>query len=52
MSSTAKGLNLPFELVVYPNAKHDFIDGPNFRPDDTADAWRRTLDALHQHFSD
>jgi carboxymethylenebutenolidase len=46
---------VPFELVVYPEAGHCFninIDIPifNYRPDDAADAWKRTvafLDRLH-----
>jgi hypothetical protein len=42
----------PMELVVYPNADHDFIAGPNYRADDADDAWKRTTDALHQAFGD
>jgi dienelactone hydrolase len=33
----------PLELVVYPAADHGFnLDGPRYRPDDSADAWERT----------
>ncbi len=49
IASAAKDQGLPFELVVYPNANHDFIKGPNYRADDAADAWKRTTDTLHQY---
>jgi carboxymethylenebutenolidase len=37
------------EIVVYPDAEHGFVHAPErpaHRPDDAADAWRRTLDWL------
>jgi dienelactone hydrolase len=51
INSDAQQLGLPFELVVYPNADHDFIKGPHYRAGDAADAWKRTTDALQQHLS-
>jgi alpha-beta hydrolase superfamily lysophospholipase len=52
MEAAAKQLGKPMEVVVYPNADHNFIKGPNYRADDTDDAWRRTTDALHQYLDD
>ncbi len=50
MESAAKGRQVPLELVVYPKAEHGFnLDGPSFRGDDTADAWRRTVEMLARH---
>ena len=47
MESLAKARQIPLELVVYPNADHGFnLDGPLYRSDDTADAWRRSADML------
>jgi dienelactone hydrolase len=40
------------DLVVYPNADHGFIAGPNYRADDAADAWKRTTAALQQALGD
>ena len=51
MQATAKDLGKPMELVVYPNADHNFSAGPNYRADDAADAWRRTTDVLHQYLT-
>src|SRR5438132_592244 len=39
------------EIVVYPEADHGFVHGPErpaHRPDDAADAWQRTLDFLRR----
>ena len=50
MDAAAKARGLPLELVVYPNANHGFnLTGPTYRPDDTADAWRRTMEMLAKH---
>jgi dienelactone hydrolase len=51
MDSAAKSNGVPFELVVYPSAEHAFnrTDLPVYRADDTADAWRRTIDMLRRH---
>jgi len=50
MESIAKARQVPMELVVYPNAEHGFnLDGPLYRSDDTADAWRRTAEMLARH---
>jgi len=39
----------PFELVVYPNTKHDFIyGGANYNPNAFADAMQRTKAKLAQ----
>jgi dienelactone hydrolase len=51
MGSTAKELNKPMELVVYPNAEHNFVKGSTYRADDADDAWRRTTDTLHQYLN-
>jgi carboxymethylenebutenolidase len=39
------------ELVIYPQANHAFFNntGPNHKPDDAADAWRRTLELFRRH---
>ncbi len=52
MQATAKALGKPMDLVIYPNADHGFIAGPNYRPDDAEDAWKRTTAALHQALDD
>jgi carboxymethylenebutenolidase len=54
MQTTAKALNKPMELIVYPNADHNFSfsGGPTYRQDDADDAWKHTTDALHQAFGD
>ena len=52
MDATAKELGKPMELVVYPDAGHDFTKGPNVRPADADDAWRRTTDALRRYLGE
>lgn len=52
IAADAKEIGAPFDLVVYPNADHDFIAPPHYRAGDAADAWKRTTDVLHQHLSD
>lgn len=51
MEATAKELNKPMDLVVYPNAEHNFIKGATYRADDADDAWHRTADALHRYLN-
>ena len=48
METNAKELGKPMELVVYPEAGHNFIKGLDYRAADADDAWRRTIDALHR----
>jgi dienelactone hydrolase len=53
MQATAKALNKPMDLIVYPNADHNFtFAGATYRQDDADDAWKHTTDALHQAFGD
>jgi hypothetical protein len=52
MEATAKELNKPMELVIYPNAEHNFIKGVKYRADDADDAWRRTTGVLHQYLNE
>jgi dienelactone hydrolase len=52
MQATAKALGKPMNLVVYPDADHGFIAGPNYIAADADDAWKRTTDALHQALGD
>ena len=50
IESLARERNIPLELVVYPNADHGFnLDGRAYRSDDTADAWRRTVEMLNRY---
>jgi len=51
MEAAAKGRGAPFELVVYPKAKHGFNleTLPNYRAGDAADAWQRTARMLSQY---
>jgi dienelactone hydrolase len=51
MEATAKQLGKSIELVVYPNAGHNFIKGSDYRADDAEDAWKRTVDNLHQYLN-
>jgi dienelactone hydrolase len=39
------------DLVVYPNAEHNFIKGAAYRADDADDTWRRTTDTLHRYLN-
>lgn len=52
MEATAKELGKPMELVVYPEAGHNFIKGLDYRAADAEDAFRRTTDALHQYLNE
>lgn len=51
MESAAKDTSAGFELVVYPQADHAFNlpNGPTFRKEDAADAWRRTSTMLEKY---
>ena len=50
IESLAKARAVPFELVIYPDADHGFnLDGRAYRGDDTADAWRRTVEMLNRY---
>jgi dienelactone hydrolase len=49
LETAAAAAKAPFELIVYPDADHGFNHrGRDFRPQDTADAWKRTQDRLGQ----
>jgi dienelactone hydrolase len=52
MDAAAKELGVPMELIVYPQAKHDFIMQPDFRAADAADAWMRTSEALRRNLAE
>ncbi len=52
MEATAKKLGKPMELVVYPEAGHNFIRGLDYRADDANDAWRRTTNELHRYLNE
>ena len=57
MEVAAKARKIPFELVVYPDANHGFnletgASGEPmgaYRPDDSRDAWSRTLEMLKHY---
>ena len=52
MEAAAKEGGKPFELVVYPEAYHNFnheIEKRNYRAEDAADAWQRTTKMLSQY---
>jgi len=53
METAAKEAGKSFELVVYPKANHMFnlkVEGLDFyRPEDAADAWKRTTQMLVQY---
>jgi dienelactone hydrolase len=51
MEQGARRRSAQFELVVYPYAEHGFnLPGSgNYRGDDEADAWSRTVEMLRQH---
>jgi dienelactone hydrolase len=52
IAADAKEAGKVFDLVVYPEANHDFIKGANYRASDAADAWKRTAEALKQSLSE
>jgi len=50
METAAQESGAAFELVVYPQADHNFnLKSNNYRSDDAADAWRRTREKLNQY---
>jgi carboxymethylenebutenolidase len=49
MQATAKEMGKSMDLVVYPNAAHNFIKGATYRADDANDAWKQTVAALSQY---
>lgn len=50
-ASTAAGK--PFELIVYPDAEHDFVKGgDHYNPNDYADAFKRMADKLKVYLGD
>jgi dienelactone hydrolase len=50
-ASTAAGK--PFQLIVYPDADHDFVKGEDhYNPEHYADAFRRTADGLKVYLGD
>jgi dienelactone hydrolase len=51
MANNAKELGKPIEFLVYPDAGHNFIKGSSYRADDAEDAWKRTVDKLHQYLN-
>ena len=52
MQTTAKDLGKPMDLVVYPNAQHNFIKDSTYRAADAEDAWKRTTMALAQYLGE
>jgi len=52
MEATAKATGKSMELVVYPDAEHNFVKGDTYRADDADDAWKRTTAALSQYLAD
>jgi hypothetical protein len=51
MQATATELGKPMNLVVYPNAEHNFIKGAGYRAEDADDAWKRTTATLAQYLT-
>jgi dienelactone hydrolase len=49
MQATAKEMGKSMDLVVYPNAAHNFIKGATYRADDAEDAWKHTVAALSRY---
>jgi dienelactone hydrolase len=52
MQATAKDLGKSMDLVVYPDAQHNFIKDATYRAADADDAWKRTTAALAQYLGD
>jgi hypothetical protein len=42
---------IPIARGDFPQAKHDFIAGVDYRADDAADAWACPTEALRQHLA-
>jgi dienelactone hydrolase len=49
MERGAKEAGKPFKLVVYKEAGHAFNLGSDYRAEDSADAWQRTIKMLSQY---
>jgi alpha/beta superfamily hydrolase len=52
MQATAKDLGKSMDLVVYPDAQHNFIKDETYRAGDADDAFKRTTAVLAQYFGD
>jgi dienelactone hydrolase len=52
MQAAAHDLGKSMDLVVYPEAQHNFIKGDTYRAADADDAWKRTSAALAQYLGD
>jgi carboxymethylenebutenolidase len=52
MKATSRDLGKSMDLVVYPDAQHDFIKDSIYREADSEDAWKRTTAALAQYLGD
>jgi dienelactone hydrolase len=52
MQATAKDLGKSMDLVVYPDAQHNFIKDATYRAVDSDDALKRTTAALAQYLGD
>jgi dienelactone hydrolase len=47
LAAAATAAGKPFQLIVYPDADHDFVNGGDrYNPKDYADAFQRTADSL------
>ncbi len=52
LRDASKAAGKSFDLIVYPDANHDFVKGgENYRPKDYADAFSHMADALKTFFS-
>jgi alpha/beta superfamily hydrolase len=53
LATASKAAGLPFELITYPDADHDFVKGgDHYNPKDYTDAFKRTADRLKVYFGD
>jgi dienelactone hydrolase len=53
LAAAATAAGKPFELIVYPDADHDFVKGgDHYNPEDYSDAFRRTADRLKVYLGD
>jgi carboxymethylenebutenolidase len=52
MQAAAKDLGKSMDLVVYPEAQHNFIKDQTYREADADDAWKHTTAALAQYLGD
>lgn len=52
MKEASKDLGKTMDLVIYPEAQHDFIKDSSYRQADAEDAWKRTTAALAQYLDD